>query len=118
MKSPEFATAYNEARAEIDTIDQLVRALDEQREAKGLTKAQLAQNAGMKPAALRRLFTREDPNPTFSTIATLLARLDLGLVVVRRSASSKSGRGARKPAAATRTTSARSSARRASVTRT
>ncbi|MEI8254559.1 MAG: helix-turn-helix transcriptional regulator [Deltaproteobacteria bacterium] len=89
MKSPSFAKAYAAARAEIKTTEQLLRALDAQREQLGLTKAQLARRAGMEPAALRRLFTSEDPNPTFSTITTLLAELDLRLVVVGQSAASK-----------------------------
>jgi hypothetical protein len=63
-QDPAFAAEYEAARAEVDAVDAVVRALDEARERRGLSKADLARRADMQPDVLRRLLTSERPNPT------------------------------------------------------
>ena len=82
MKYREFASAYAEARTEIDAIDQVVRALDQARIDLGISKADLARRIDAKPEFIRRLFTTEEPNPTVSTIAKLAGVLGLRFALV------------------------------------
>lgn len=79
MKDPEFAAEYKSARKEIDSIDEVIRALDAAREEAGLSKAALARLANMKPEVVRRLFTAEGANPTLDTIVKLAGALNLTL---------------------------------------
>jgi DNA-binding phage protein len=83
MQSPSFAEDYTKARAEVDTIDRMVRALDAAREKAKLTKAALATATGTRPEVVRRLFTQEKRNPTLSTIVKLAACLGYRLELVR-----------------------------------
>jgi DNA-binding phage protein len=82
MRSPSFAREYAAARAEVDAVDQIVRAIDVARERLGMTKAQLARAAGMRPEIVRRLFSAEEPNPTLETIVVLMAAVGRTLAVV------------------------------------
>ncbi len=77
MDDPEYRDAYRQARERIDQIDAVIRALDERRTELDLTKAELARRAGVKPEAIRRLFSSERPNPTLSTLVALAGALDL-----------------------------------------
>jgi DNA-binding phage protein len=77
LNSPEYRAEYQTARDRIARIDTVVRSLDGRREEMGLTKAELARRAGMKPEAIRRLFSVERPNPTLSTLVALAGALDL-----------------------------------------
>jgi DNA-binding phage protein len=82
MEDPEFARDYTEARAEIDTIDVLIRMLDEVRIEREISKADLARCIGMKPEVVRRLFTVKSPNPTVSTLVKLVKALNMQLILV------------------------------------
>ncbi len=77
MESTEYSEAYERARAEIALIDLVMNSLDERRCELGLSKAELARRAQLKPAAVRRLFSSETANPTLSTVAALASALDL-----------------------------------------
>jgi ribosome-binding protein aMBF1 (putative translation factor) len=83
MESASFAKNYAEARAEVDAIDGMVRALDDAREKSGLTKADLAAAIDARPEVVRRLFTQKDPNPTLSTLIRLAAALGYRVELVR-----------------------------------
>lgn len=85
MQDAEFAAEYKAARAEIDAVDAVVRGLDAAREKQGLSKAELAKRADMKPEVLRRLFTADKQNPTLSTVMKVAAALDFKLALVPRS---------------------------------
>lgn len=65
----------------IASIDDVINGLDERRRDAGLSKAALARRAGMPDAAVRRLFTASDTNPTLRTAAMLAAALGLRLTV-------------------------------------
>ncbi len=77
LSDPEYRKAYEEARERIDQIDSVIRSLDERREEMNLTKAELARRAGVKPEAIRRLFSAERPNPTLTTLVAVAGVLEL-----------------------------------------
>ncbi len=82
LKDPKYRDAYQEAAERIRRTDALVRSLDECREAQGLSKAELARQAGIPPEAVRRLFTMRSPNPTAGTLVALAEALGMDLVAV------------------------------------
>jgi DNA-binding phage protein len=84
LDEPEFAAKYAAARAEIDAIDAVLGGLDAERERQGITKAELAKRAAMKPEVLRRLLTAATQNPTLSTVVRVATALDCTLDLVPR----------------------------------
>jgi DNA-binding XRE family transcriptional regulator len=84
LEDPEYRQAYTEARERIDQIDSVIRTLDARREELDLTKAELARRAGVKPEAIRRLFSAEKPNPTLTTLVALAGALDLEILPTPR----------------------------------
>ncbi len=91
MRNPSFAAEYTEARAEIDAIDTLVRALDQARERSGLTKADLARKIDAKPEIVRRLLTASSGNPTMATVLKVASAVGCHLELVAN-AKSHAGR--------------------------
>ena len=79
-KGPEYECEFQAARRRIGQIDAVMRMLDEQRSNLDLSKAELARRAGLRPEAVRRLFSAEGPNPTLATLVALTDALDLELV--------------------------------------
>jgi transcriptional regulator with XRE-family HTH domain len=77
LRDPEFLREYVRESIRIATIDQLVNALDEAREAAGLSKAELARAISAEPAAIRRLFSAGHVNPTLGTLAEVAAALGM-----------------------------------------
>lgn len=77
LQDPEFLREYIAESVRIATIDALVNALDEARAAAGLSKADLARAINQSPAAIRRLFSQEHPNPTLGTLAEVAAVLGM-----------------------------------------
>jgi len=82
MKDPAFASSYREARAVIDSTDALVRTLDKTRLLAGVSKADLARQIDARPEVVRRLFTRDDANPTLATVLKLVDALGFHLELV------------------------------------
>ncbi len=82
MKEPEFADAYRESRAVIDSTDALVRALDEARLLGGMSKAALARKIEARPEVVRRLLTAPKSNPTLDTVLRLASALGFHLELV------------------------------------
>jgi DNA-binding phage protein len=80
LDDDEYSAAYQEARERIDRVDSVIRTLDNRRVELDLSKAELARRAGIKPEAIRRLFSAETPNPTLSTLVALATALDLELL--------------------------------------
>lgn len=83
MADRDFAASYAEARARIDSIDELVRRLDSARAERGMTKAELARRIGVRPESIRRLFSAPSPNPTLDTVVALAQALDLSVKLER-----------------------------------
>lgn len=80
-----FREEYGRARAEIDGVDQLMRALDGRRASLGLSKADLARAIQAEPSVVRRLFTTVDANPTVTTLMQLTEALGLRVVLEKES---------------------------------
>jgi hypothetical protein len=80
LEDPEYRQAHGLARKRISEIDSVMRAIDSRREELSLTKAELARRAEMKPDAIRRLFSAEQPNPTLGTLVALATVLDLEIL--------------------------------------
>lgn len=89
MKDGEFAAVYAEARSEIDSVDQLMRALDRVREKGGLSKADLARKMETQPETVRRLFTTDEPNPTLGTVIKMARSMGYSLALVPTKAAQK-----------------------------
>lgn len=100
MKQPSFAASYRTARKQIDTVDQLVRTLDDMRQAAGVSKAELARAINAKPEIVRRLFTKEGVNPTLQTVIEIAGALGLALQLVPAAAKKTSGSAASRAKAA------------------
>jgi DNA-binding phage protein len=79
LEDADYRREYEQARERIAQIDAVIRVLDERRSELELSKAELARRAGVKPEAIRRLFSAERPNPTLSTLVALASALDLEL---------------------------------------
>lgn len=80
-KSAEYREALEEARSRIATMDGVMHALDERRKALGLSKAELARRAGMRPEVVRRLLGAGSANPTLATVVALATVLSLEIEV-------------------------------------
>jgi DNA-binding phage protein len=106
MRDPAFAAGYAEARAQIDTIDSLVRLLDATRVAADVPKAELARRIDAKPEIIRRLFTTASPNPTMATVLKVADALGLTLQLVPKTASARTSRRVRRRTSARREASA------------
>ncbi len=81
---PEYGEAYRAATRRINIFDDVVRSLDARRQELGLTKAEVASRASMPPAAVRRLFSQQQKNPTLATLAAIADALNLRISVLPR----------------------------------
>jgi DNA-binding phage protein len=77
MRDRKFASAYGDARAEIDTVDTLMRQLDEARIRARLSKADLARRVSAPQESVRRLLTAKRTNPTLQTVVRLARAVGL-----------------------------------------
>ncbi len=81
LEDPEFLREYVVESMRIATIDQVVHAIDDAREAAGLSKAELARAIQKEPATIRRLLSSDNSNPTLGTLAEVAAALGLRITV-------------------------------------
>ena len=81
LEDPEFLREYVVESMRIATLDFVVNALDEAREAAGLSKAELARAIQVEPAAIRRLFSSDHANPTLGTLAEVAAALGMRITL-------------------------------------
>ena len=81
LDDPEFLREYVVESMRIATIDSVVNAIDDAREAAGLSKAELARAIQKEPATIRRLLSSENSNPTLGTLAEVAAALGLRITV-------------------------------------
>ena len=80
-RSPEYRQALEAARARIAAVDSVVRALDERRQDLGLSKAELARQAGMRPEVVRRILGAGPANPTLATVISLASAMSMDVTV-------------------------------------
>ena len=81
LEDPDFLREYVLESMRIATVDEVVNAIDDAREAAGLSKAQLARAIQKEPATVRRLLSSESANPTLGTLAEVAAALGLRVTV-------------------------------------
>lgn len=79
--SPEYRQALDAARKRISAVDGVVRALEERRRDLGLSKAELARRAGMRPEVVRRILGAGPANPTLSTVISLASVMSLDVTI-------------------------------------
>ncbi len=89
LKDPEFLREFLVESVRIATVDDVVNALDEAREAAGLSKAELARSIRAEPAVVRRLFANGHVNPTLGTLAEVAAALGMRITLERLPASER-----------------------------
>ena len=83
MRDRDFASAYKEARAEVDAVDSLMRQLDEARRRARLSKADLARRVSAPQESVRRLLTAKRTNPTLQTVVRLAQAVGLRVEFTR-----------------------------------
>lgn len=81
LEDPQFLREYVVESMRIATIDDVVNAIDDAREAAGLSKAELARAIQKEPATIRRLLSSDNTNPTLGTLAEVGAALGLRITV-------------------------------------
>ena len=81
LEDPGFLREYIAESVRIATIDQVVNAIDDAREAAGLSKAELARAIQKEPATIRRLLSSASANPTLGTLAEVAAALGLRITI-------------------------------------
>ena len=81
LEDPEFLREFIVESMRIATIDEVVNALEDAREAARLSKAELARAIQVEPATIRRLFASARPNPTIGTLAEVAAALGMKITV-------------------------------------
>jgi DNA-binding phage protein len=81
LTDPEYRHHFVLESARIDAIDALINKLDELRAAEGLSKADLARAIDRDPAAVRRLLTAQQVNPTLALVADVAAALGFRLAL-------------------------------------
>lgn len=84
LNDPAYADEVAAERARIDAVDRILRQLDEVREEKGLSKAELARLADKRESFVRRLLSSGDSNPTLETVVALARELDLEVTLTAR----------------------------------
>lgn len=82
LEDQEFLREYVVESLRISTIDRIVNALDDAREAAGLSKADLARAIGSQPQVIRRLFTSHAASPTLGTLAEVAGALGMRVTLV------------------------------------
>lgn len=81
LEDPEFLREYVVESMRIATIDEVVNAIDDAREAADLSKAELARAIQKEPATIRRLLSSDSSNPTLGTLAEVAAALGMRITV-------------------------------------
>lgn len=89
LQDVEARRTYFREYARIKNVDAIINALDDARLSAGLNKAELARRLQTEPAAIRRLFSAVDPNPTIGTLAEVAAALGMRIALEPLPASDK-----------------------------
>jgi len=77
LKDPEFRAAFELQRAKTLAIAQVMHAVEAEREALELSKAEVGRRIGRKRSAISRLLAGQEQNPTFDTLADALFAVGL-----------------------------------------
>jgi ribosome-binding protein aMBF1 (putative translation factor) len=82
MADPEYRRRYILQSHRIEVIDRIVNMLDEIRELQGVSKAELARAIERQPAAVRRLLTAQQINPSLGLVADMASALGYEVVLM------------------------------------
>lgn len=77
LKDPEFRAAFELQKAKTLAMAKILEALEAEREAQQLSKAEVGRRINRKRSSVSRLFSGRDQNPTFDTIADALYAVGL-----------------------------------------
>jgi transcriptional regulator with XRE-family HTH domain len=83
LETPARRARYERTKRQIITTRRILQAIDAERQRRGMTKAALAQEIGMTPSVVRRMFSSEASNPGLVTVIAMLDALDLGVHIQR-----------------------------------
>lgn len=97
LSEPAAQARYQQKRDAFIAVRQVLLAMEQERERRQLSKAELATLAGLQPAAVRRLLTAESTNPTLRTVIGVAGALGFDVELKRRPAGSPGPRTARPP---------------------
>jgi DNA-binding phage protein len=81
LENPELLREYVLESVRNSTTAQVVNALNDAREAAGMSKAALARSISAEPAVIRRLFSSAQVNPTLGTLSEVAAALGMRITV-------------------------------------
>ena len=81
LSAPGKRAKYQKLKDELVEISQLISAIDQAREQRGMSKKQLADLAGLEPANVRRLRSSGLKNVSMLTLLRLSRALGLRLVI-------------------------------------
>jgi DNA-binding phage protein len=81
LKDPEFLREYIKSSIRISTVDAIINGLEARREELGKSKADIANALELHGAAVRRLFTSKECNPTIGAISEIAAVLGMRIVL-------------------------------------
>lgn len=82
-RDPEYRDEYERAGNEIDQVNSIIRALDEECDIAGVSKAEIARRIGRNSAVVRRLFTAE-VNPELRLVTEVASALGVESTVVKK----------------------------------
>lgn len=88
LRDSGFKDEYERQLRAIKAVDELVNALDDLREANGLSKAEVARMIDKNPASIRRLLTASG-NPELKTVVAMADALDADVKIVPRKNASR-----------------------------
>ena len=83
LATPARRAHYERTKRQVITTRRILQAIDAERQRRGMTKAALAQEIGMTPSVVRRMFSSEASNPGLATVIAMLDALDLGVHIQR-----------------------------------
>ena len=77
LEDPEARALFERELAKANAIATLLRSIEQARERRRLSKAEVARRVGSERSAISRLLAGTNANPTFNTLANLADALDL-----------------------------------------
>lgn len=77
LEDPEARALFERELAKANAIATLLQSIEQTRERRRLSKAEVARRVGSERSAISRLLAGNNANPTFNTLADLADALDL-----------------------------------------
>ncbi len=90
LADPEARAIFERELAKATAIAMLLQSIEQTRERRRLSKAEVARRVGSERSAISRLLAGKNANPTFNTLADLADALDLEIELHVRERPAKS----------------------------